>query len=169
MTRAFAFLPAVLVAAVAACSNPEPKPSTEPAPGPTPTVQRKPIGQLPAIDVEAVLAHTTALSSDQYEGRGPGTEGEELTITYLVDQFRKMGVKPGNADGTFTQKVPLVGITPTPAPLVLHKDGVEYPLAWRDDVVAWSKHVAESAALEHPELVLVGYGIVAPEFNADVL
>ena len=96
MTRAFAVLPAVLVAAVAACSNPEPKPSTEPAPGPTPTVQRTPIGELPAIDVDAVLAHTKALSSDLYEGRGPGTEGEELTITYLVDQFRKMGVKPGN-------------------------------------------------------------------------
>src|SRR5262245_1952011 len=167
MTRAFAFLPAVLVAALAACSNPEPKPATEPAPGPTPTVQRTPIGELPAIDVDAVLAHTKALSSDQYEGRGPGTEGEELTITYLVDQFRKMGVKPGNADGTFTQKVPLVGITPTPAPLILRKDGVEHTLAWRDDVVAWSKHVADSASLDDSELVFVGYGIVAPEFDWD--
>jgi Zn-dependent M28 family amino/carboxypeptidase len=167
MTRAFAFLPAVLVASVAACSNPEPKPSTEPAPGPTPTVQRTPIGELPAIDVDAVLAHTKALSSDQYEGRGPGTEGEELTITYLVDQFRKMGAKPGNSDGTFTQKVPLVGITPSPAPLVLRKDGVEHRLEWRDDVVAWSKHVAENASIEDSELVFVGYGIVAPEFSWD--
>src|SRR5215510_5400737 len=108
MTRAFAFLPAVLVAAVAACSNPEPKPSTEPAPGPTPTVQRTPIGELPQIDVAAVLAHTKELSADRYEGRSPGTEGEELTITYLFDQFKKMGLKPGSSDGTFTQKVPLV-------------------------------------------------------------
>ena len=54
------------------------------------------------------------LSSDEFEGRAPGTKGEELTVNYLVDQFKKAGLKPGNTDGTYMQKVPLVGITPAP-------------------------------------------------------
>ena len=85
--------------------------------------QHVPIGQLPAIDIDALLAHTKMLSSDEFEGRAPGTKGEELTVTYLADQFQKVGLKPGNTDGTYFQKVPLVGITPTPAPLVFRKGG----------------------------------------------
>ena len=84
-------------------------------------VQRTPIGELPQVDVDAVLAHTKVLSSDQFEGRAPGTKGEELTVSYLVDQFKKIGLKPGNPDGTYIQKVPLVGITASPAPLVFKK------------------------------------------------
>src|SRR6185436_3267523 len=55
-----------------------------------------PIGQLPAIDLDALLAHTKTLSSDEFEGRAPGTKGEELSVTYLADQFKKAGLKPGN-------------------------------------------------------------------------
>jgi len=168
MKRTLAFLAAgLLVLLIGACSGPEPKPSGEPAPGPTPAVPRTPIGELPEVDVDAVLAHTKVLSSDQYEGRGPGTKGEELTVAYLIEQFKKMGAKPGNTDGTYIQKVPLVGITPTPAPLVFKKGATERRLAWRDDVVAWTKHVADSATLDGSELVFVGYGVVAPEFNWD--
>jgi Zn-dependent M28 family amino/carboxypeptidase len=152
---------------IAACSRPQTKPAGAPAPGPTPTVQRTPIGDLPDVDVDAVLAHTRALSSDQFEGRGPGTRGEELTVNYLVDQFRKLGLKAGNSDGTFLQKVPLVGITASPAPLVLKKGSVEKQLQWKDDVVAWTKHVAPTASLDDSELVFVGYGVVAPEYNWD--
>jgi hypothetical protein len=107
------------------------------------------------------------LSSDEYEGRGPGTHGEELTVRYLVDQFRMLGLKPGNTDGSYVQKVPLVGITPSPAPLVLESGSRTLTLAWKDDVVAWTKHVADSARLDRSELVFVGYGIVAPEYNWD--
>jgi Zn-dependent M28 family amino/carboxypeptidase len=63
--------------------------------------------------------------------------------------------------------VPLVGITPAPAPLVFHKGGQQQTLKWKDAVVAWTKHVAPSAALNDSELVFVGYGVVAPEFNWD--
>src|SRR5438128_1415976 len=56
-----------------------------------------PIGQLPPIDVDAVLAHTKVLSSNEYEGRAPGTKGEELTVRYIEDQFKKIGLKAGNA------------------------------------------------------------------------
>src|SRR5499426_443096 len=126
-----------------------------------------PLAQLPDVDPNALLAHTRVLSSDEYEGRGPGTKGEELTVRYLIDQFKTLGLKPGNGDGTYVQKVPLVGITPSPAALVLRKDDRTLTLKWKDDVVAWTKHVAESATLDRSELVFVGYGVVAPEYNWD--
>src|SRR5262245_52978356 len=126
-----------------------------------------PIGQLPAIDLDALLTHTKTLSSDEFEGRAPGTKGEELSVTYLADQFKKVCLKPVNTDGTYFQSVPLVGITPTPAPLVFKKGAQQQTLKWKDDVVAWTKHVAPSASIEDSELVFVGYGVVAPEFNWD--
>src|SRR6476620_5411564 len=126
-----------------------------------------PLAQLPTVDPNGLLAHTRVLSSDEYEGRGPGTKGEELTVRYLVDQFKMLGLKPGNTDGSYVQKVPLVGITPSPAPLVLQKGNRTLTLKWKDDVVAWTKHVADSASLDRSELVFVGYGVVAPEYNWD--
>src|SRR6185295_320714 len=101
------------------------------------------------------------------EGRGPGTKGEELTVQYLIDQFKSIGLQPGNTDGTFVQKVPLVGITPAPASLVFTKGAQRQTLKWKDDVVAWTKHVAEKAGIDNSELVFVGYGVVAPEYNWD--
>ncbi len=168
--RNFSAFPALILLATllaSACASEPTAPPPGESPGPTPSVARTPIGELPEIDVDAVMAHTRALSSDQFEGRAPGSKGEELTVAYLIDQFQKMGLKPGNTDGTFVQKVPLVGITPTPAPLVIRKGTEERTLAWRDDVVAWTKHVAPSASIADSELVFVGYGVVAPEFNWD--
>jgi len=125
------------------------------------------LAQLPDVDVNQVMAHTKVLSSDEFEGRAPGTKGEELTVAYLIDQFKKIGLKPGNSDGTYVQKVPLVGITPTPAPLVFSKGSQQLTLKWKDDVVAWTKHVADMASIDKSDLVFVGYGVVAPEFNWD--
>src|SRR4051812_25925179 len=96
------------VLTVAACSSEPKAPPPQPAPS---TSQHEPIGQLPAIDLDQLLAHTKKLSSDEFEGRAPGTKGEELAVNYLADQFRKAGLKPGNTDGTYFQPVPLVGIT----------------------------------------------------------
>jgi Zn-dependent M28 family amino/carboxypeptidase len=165
MHRTPAFIAAI--AFTAACSSPETKPTANPAPGPTPAVQRVPIGELPDVDTDAVLQHIKTLSSDEFEGRGPGTKGEDLTVAYLTDQFKKLGLKPGNTDGTYIQKVPLVGITPTPATLTFKKAGESKQLKWKDDVVAWTKHVAESASITNSDVVFVGYGVVAPEYNWD--
>lgn len=156
---------------LAGCSE-RPTPASElPNPGPTPTVERTSLGELPDIDAGALLAHVKELSSDRYEGRAPGSAGESLTVSYLTDQFRRLGLKPGNTDGTFTQKVPLVGITATGGPLTLVKQGAKErearQLLWKDDVVAWTTRVAETAAIDESELVFVGYGVVAPEFGWD--
>ena len=126
-----------------------------------------PLAKLPPIEPAAVLAHVKALASDDFEGRAPGTSGEAKTVAYLTEQFRKLGLAPGNPDGTYVQKVPLAGITPTPAPLTLTQSGQSTTLAWRDDVVAWTKHVTDSASIDQSELVFVGYGIEAPEYQWD--
>ena len=126
-----------------------------------------PLGQLPSLDSDALIEHTKMLSSDRFEGRAPGTKGEDLSVTYLVDQFKKFGLRPGNTDGTYIQKVPLVGITPEPAPLVFKKGSQTQTLTWKNEVVAWTKHVADAASLIDSDLVFVGYGVVAPEFNWD--
>jgi Zn-dependent M28 family amino/carboxypeptidase len=158
----------ILCVTLGACSSPDSTPAADTAPGPTPTVQRTPLGELPDIDADAVLAHTKILASDEYGGRAPGTKGEELTVNYLVEQFKKIGLKPGNTDGTYVQKVPLVGITADGAPLVVRSAaGAEHRVPWGSDLVAWTKHVADSAAIENSEMVFVGYGVVAPEFDWD--
>src|SRR3954462_14227893 len=154
-----------LIVTIAACSS-EQKAAAPVQPAPS-VSQHLPIGQLPALDLNALLDHTKKLSSDEFEGRAPGTKGEELAVTYIADQFQKAGLKPGNTDGTYFQKVPLVGITPTPAPLAFTKGAQQQTLKWHDDVVAWTKHVAPSASIDNSELVFVGYGVVAPEFNWD--
>jgi Zn-dependent M28 family amino/carboxypeptidase len=122
----------------------------------------------PAIEAAAVLRHTRVLSSSEFEGRAPGTPGEEKTVAYLAEQFREIGLKPGAADGTYFQDVPLVGITPEPsAALVFRKAGASQTLAFKDDFVAWTKRTVESVTLDRSELVFVGYGVQAPEFRWD--
>jgi Zn-dependent M28 family amino/carboxypeptidase len=161
----------VLSVLVTACSS-----ESKPQPAATAPPQQVPLGQLPSIDVDGLLQHTKVLSSDEYEGRAPGSKGEELSVSYLENQFKKAGLKPGNTDGTYIQKVPLVGITPAPATLTFTKGAPsqatagrapDLVLKWKDDVVAWTKHVADTASIANSELVFVGYGVVAPEYNWD--
>jgi len=75
--------------------------------GPSP-----PAAALTSFSGDRILEHIRILSSDEFEGRGPGSKGEQLTIKYLEDQYRSAGLEPGNPDGTYLQNVPLVGITP---------------------------------------------------------
>ncbi|HEV3059774.1 MAG TPA: hypothetical protein VGY48_16100, partial [Vicinamibacterales bacterium] len=86
-------LAALVVGACAGCGSQTSAPPAAPPPSTAPP-QQVPIGRLPDIDMGAVLQHTKVLSSDEYEGRAPGTRGEELTVRYLEDQFKKAGLKP---------------------------------------------------------------------------
>lgn len=155
----------VLLPFAACSSEPKAPPSGELLPAGPP--QRVPIGQLPSVDMDALLAETKVLSSDEYEGRAPGSKGEQLSINYIADQFKKVGLQPGNTDGTYFQKVPLVGITASPAPLTFKKGHGQETLRWKDDVVAWTLHVADTARIQNSDVVFVGYGVVAPEYNWD--
>ena len=122
----------------------------------------------PDIDGNLVLQHTKVLASDEFEGRAPGTKGEDLTVNYIVEQFTQVGLKPGNTNGTYIQDVPLVGITADPAFTMDFKKGSQdLKLKFKDDFVAWTKRVTDKVEVSNSELVFVGYGVQAPEFNWD--
>ena len=146
---------------VAACSTPPPAP---------PPPQSLTLAQMPAIDAAALLADTRKLASDEFGGRAPGSPGEEITVNYLVEQFKAAGAEPGNPDGTWVQKVPLVSLTATTiSPLVVKKDGRTQTFKPHDQVVAFSQHVADAISVKDSEIVFVGYGVQAPEYQWDDL
>ncbi len=127
-----------------------------------------PAEALAAFDTATVMQHIRVLSADSLMGRGPGTAGEEKSVVYLESQFKAMGLEPGNPDGSYIQKVPLVGITVKNSPtLTFTKGGTSTALKWHDDYVAWTKHVSPTASLKNSELVFVGYGVEAPQFGWD--
>ena len=122
---------------------------------------------LRSFSADRLLGHIRILSSDEFEGRGPGSKGEQLTIKYLEDQYRSSGLEPGNPDGTYLQSVPLVGITPDKGmKLTLTGHGRTLEPKFQDDYVAWSKRVTDTSSID-ADLVFVGYGVEAPEFQWD--
>ena len=126
-----------------------------------------PDAALRSFSADRILGHIRTLSSDEFEGRGPGSKGEQLTIKYLEDQYRSFGLEPGNPDGTYLQSVPLVGITPDKGmKLTLAGHGRTLEPKFQDDYVAWSKRVTDSPSVD-ADLVFVGYGVQAPEFQWD--
>jgi Zn-dependent M28 family amino/carboxypeptidase len=101
------------------------------------------------------------LSSDEFEGRLPTTEGEKKTIDYLVSQFKEAGLEPGNGD-SYLQKVALMEITANPDMTMTIGDN---RFAYKEDMVASSKREQASVSLNDSELVFVGYGVNAPEYK----
>ncbi len=114
----------------------------------------------------AILAHVKALASDEMEGRLPGTPGEDRTIRYLEAQFKRLGLAPGNPDGTYVQQVPLIGFTGTPT-ASFTAGGARVDLAYPDDYIAVSRRGQVDVSVTDSEMVFVGYGVVAPEFSWD--
>src|SRR6476659_3069958 len=121
---------------------------------------------LEAITPDGLLAHIKILASDEFEGRSPGTKGEDLSVKYITDQFKKIGLKPGNPDGTYTQEVPLAGITSEPRMSFVVGDKT-MDLKSSDDFVASSARLQAEIKIEKSSLVFVGYGVVAPEYGWD--
>ena len=122
----------------------------------------------PKIDIISLLRHIKVLSSDEFEGRAPGTEGENRTVAYIETQFKDLGLKAGNVDGTYAQRVPMIGITPDPAmTLNLREKDNPVRLTYLKDFVAWTRRTVTDTALNDSPLLFVGYGIQAPEFSWD--
>ena len=119
-----------------------------------------------SISTNSLLARTATLASDYFEGRGPGTRGEERTTSWLIDQFRSLGLKPGGANGSWVQEVPMVGVK-SGTRLSLKQNGISESLVFPQDFVSWSPLQRESVSLQDAELIFVGYGVVAPEYNWD--
>jgi Zn-dependent M28 family amino/carboxypeptidase len=121
---------------------------------------------LEAITPDGLLAHIKVLASDEFEGRAPGTKGEELSGKYITDQFKKIGLKPGNPDGTYTQEVPLAGIKGEPKMSFAIGDKIT-ELKYPDEFVASSARLQPEIRVDNSDVVFVGYGIVAPEYGWD--
>jgi Zn-dependent M28 family amino/carboxypeptidase len=117
------------------------------------------------IDESVFREGVRALAADDFEGRKPGTPGEQKTVAYLVDQFKKLGLKPAVGD-SYLQPVPMVEVAVgADSTLGLEGSGHEIHLGLGKDAVVWTRREAPEVSLANSELVFVGYGIVAPEFN----
>jgi Zn-dependent M28 family amino/carboxypeptidase len=116
------------------------------------------------IDETAFRNHLRILASDDFEGRKPGTPGEEKTVAYLVEQFHKLGLKPGNGE-SYLQAVPMVEIlAANDASLSMAGHNGTVNLAYGKDMVIWTKRAVAESQLRRSDVVFVGYGIVAPEY-----
>lgn len=113
-----------------------------------------------SIQPADLLAHAKVLASDEFEGRGPGTPGEEKTVRYLTEQFQKFGLQPGMPDGSWTQDVPIVGVK-SEVSFTLGGEALTFP----QDYVGWSPELAATAIVPETDMVFVGYGISAPEYG----
>lgn len=132
------------------------------------------IDQSPLVDEDGYVdynfndnfrEHLRVLSSDEFEGRAPGTRGEELTIEYVAEHFRSLGIE-SLTDENYLQPVPLVRIAPTRVTdlTISHEEDSE-TFSYRSDMMIWTPRVVESMDVENSDLVFVGYGINAPEYN----
>lgn len=122
------------------------------------------------ITKDGMMNHIETLSSDEFLGRSTGTEGEEKSVNYLVEQFKAMGATSGVDDGSYVQRFPLLG-----QKTMNHSMEVRRPLrrstintfTFFEDFVAWPSNQSENVDIKDAELVYVGYGIQAPEENWD--
>ena len=122
----------------------------------------------PSFSEAAYRKHIEVLSSDAFEGRAPGTEGEKKTLAYIEQQFREAGLAPGIGD-SYLQPVPVVEIMPhaDAAMQLTGAGGKSLALQSPDDIVVWTKRPVPSSSITNAEVVYAGYGIVAPEFGWD--
>ena len=144
--------------ALAACS---------PAPAPeAPVAEAAPVkhGFGPEISAEDFAQHVKVLSSDEFGGRAPGTDGEQQTADYVVAQFKRLGLQPGNGDSWF-QDVPMVVTTAdeaaTTATITLK--GTARPLAFGTQMAMGTRTAQPKVDVAGSQMVFVGYGVNAPE------
>ena len=120
---------------------------------------------VPAITGDTIRDVTKELSSDRYEGRGPGSRAEDLTITYIINRFKAAGLKPGNK-GSWLQDVPTVDIAAKNADgLTVNAGGQKLHFDFGSDMVVGSYRVTPQTRIKDAPLVFVGYGINAPELG----
>ncbi len=114
-----------------------------------------------SINKEQLTEHIKVLASDEFEGRAPSSKGEELTLDYLTKQLTAIGFKPGNGD-SFLQAVPMVSIEASPE-MTLSIGGKDYQ--YGHDMVMGSSRISDFEQLKDSDLVFVGYGVNAPEYQ----
>jgi Zn-dependent M28 family amino/carboxypeptidase len=118
-----------------------------------------------ALDGTRMAQHIRVLASDEFEGRGLASPGEQKTIDYIVSQLREFGLQPGFGD-SYVQDVPLIRIQTQPdAEISVDARSEHMVLHFGRDMVVWTKRADETIGIADSELVFVGYGVVAPEYG----
>tara|TARA_R110002126_G_scaffold15185_23_gene62609 strand:- start:519 stop:2216 length:1698 start_codon:yes stop_codon:yes gene_type:complete len=134
----------------------------------TTTTDKAPQPSAELVDTEfnpRLGEYIKTLSSDEFQGRAPATKGEELTVAYLEQHFKRIGLKPIDGD-SYKQPVSLVQIDPKQvSDMTLTGDNLPASFKYRDEMIAWTTQVTEQVSVEESDMVFVGYGIVAPEYN----
>jgi Zn-dependent M28 family amino/carboxypeptidase len=120
------------------------------------------------VDMQRMSDITRVLASDEFQGRAPGTTGEEKTIRYLIEQFKAAGLEPAGENGGWTQEVPLIH-TQLKAPfnVSVTQAGQTLPLKFPDDIYLGTVRPVDRVAIANAPMVFVGYGVTAPERNWD--
>jgi Zn-dependent M28 family amino/carboxypeptidase len=126
------------------------------------------IAAMQKVNPERIRAHVRFLSHDLLEGRGTGQRGGDIAAEYIATQFALYGLKPAGDNGTYLQKVPMVGITPEPETTfsLVPSKGTRADLKPLDDYVAYDQTQQPQSDVD-AEIVYVGYGIDAPEYKWD--
>jgi Zn-dependent M28 family amino/carboxypeptidase len=119
----------------------------------------------PEFSEQSFEKHIATLASDEFQGRLPFTEGEKKTVAYLEQQFKAIGLEPGNGT-SYLQEVPMVEITATTDPEMIIKKGKQETLIkGRDGFVLWTERTEPAIEFKDDEIVFAGFGAVAPEYN----
>lgn len=120
------------------------------------------------IDEATLRGHIRFLADDLLEGRGPGSRGDDLTQLYLATQFQALGLKPAASDRSWRQHVPLVGAkTNWPADVTFRHGEQSVTLKSVDEFMSTIGRPVERVTIKDAEVVFVGYGIQAPEYDWD--
>jgi Zn-dependent M28 family amino/carboxypeptidase len=121
------------------------------------------------VSADAIRAHTKFLSSDLLEGRGPGTRGDALAQSYIAAQLEALGLEPVGDNGTYFQKVSLLGISTDPekSTLAFSKNGASLgALRFRDEYAGGNQSQKDNVIIDS-DVIFVGHGVVAPEYQWD--
>jgi len=121
---------------------------------------------LAAITSDNILQHINRLASDGFDGPDPGAAGEGSSVAYLTEQFKAIGLAPGNPDGTYIQPVSMIGYTSHPEASITVA-GKTMKLRFPNDYVGVSRRNANDVRVDNSDVVFVGYGVVAPEYGWD--
>ena len=119
------------------------------------------------ITPDVLRAHIRFLASDLLEGRFPATRGDQLAEEYVASQLEALGVKPGGPNGSWFQSFSVVGLNGHPDTMTISKGAEKLELKTLQDFIASAGKQNPESRLENAEIVFVGYGIVAPEYQWD--
>jgi Zn-dependent M28 family amino/carboxypeptidase len=120
------------------------------------------------VDMKRMSEIARTLASDEFQGRAPGTAGEEKTIPYLIQQFKAAGLQPAGENGGWTQEVPMIRTQlGAPSTVAVTQAGATTPLRYPEDIYMSTVRATEAVKIANAPMVFVGYGVSAPERGWD--